>query len=278
MAAGSEANGGEVYAGVDIGSTTSKAVLIDGRSNMIAFAITDTLFDRNASGERVVGMALEKAGVGKAELARVCATGYGRKAFGMADDDVPEIMCHGNGTLAMHPGVRTIIDIGGQDSKVIRIDSSGSVSKFEMNDKCAAGTGRFFEVLSRRLLNIPMDELDELSLQSENPCAISSTCTVFAESEIVSYLSQGVPVGDISMGLLQAIARRVFSMGNQSIGFEPDIVFTGGLARSEAVRRALEERIGKEVQTVEEPQIPAALGAALYAKAAQERKKEVEGE
>lgn len=269
-------HGRTVYAGVDIGSTTTKVALVDEGGALMGFAIVDTQFDRNASGEDALALALETSGIERGDIIRICATGYGRKVFKAADQDMPEIMCHGKGTVALMPQVRTIVDVGGQDSKVIRIDHNGLVSKFEMNDKCAAGTGRFFEVLSNRLLNVPMSELSSLSLKSTDPCPISSTCTVFAESEIVSYLSQGRDIADISMGLLNAIARRVYSMGAQTVGFEPLVVLSGGLGHSEAMRRALTEIIGSEVAVLETPQLPAALGAALYALESHMKEKEVQ--
>lgn len=256
-----------IFAGVDIGSTTSKAVLIDSNEDILGFAIIDTQHDRNASGEAVFQSVLKAAGKTKEDISCVYSTGYGRKAFKYSDRAFPEIICHAHGTVNLYPDVRTIIDIGGQDSKIISLDAAGIASKFEMNDKCAAGTGRFFEVLSNRLLNVPLDELGMLALKSKNPCQISSTCTVFAESEIVSYLSQGILIEDVAMGVLESIARRVWAMGSQTrMPFNPAIVVTGGLARNVALKRALKEKFKKEIETIENPQLPAALGAALIAK------------
>lgn len=256
-----------LYAGVDIGSTTSKAVLINETGDVIAFAIIDTKHDRNECGEEVLRMALAKVDKNYGDLKMVFSTGYGRRAFERSDKAVPEVICHARGTIHLYPSVRTIIDIGGQDAKLISIDSDGMVAKFDMNDKCAAGTGRFFEVLSRRLLNVPIDDLGPLALKSKNHVLLSSTCTVFAETEIVSYLSQGIPQEDIAMGILVAISRRIFGMGSQSqIEFKEPIVVTGGLAKNIALKTAFEEKLEKPIYLMENPQMQAALGVALMAR------------
>ena len=257
----------QVFAGIDIGSTTSKCALIDENEKLLEFSIMDTLYDRNLSGENEFQLSLKKAGLSESSIARIYTTGYGRDSYQKSDKSIPEIICHGRGTVKLHPTTRTIIDIGGQDSKIIELDEYGFVSKFEMNDKCAAGTGRFFEVLSGRLLNVPLDELGPLALSATNPCMISSTCTVFAESEIVSYLSQGVKIEDVAMGILESIARRIWSMGTQTrMRMQPDIILSGGLARNQALKQAFENKFGKQMVVLENPQMPAALGAALMAK------------
>ncbi len=209
---------------------------------------------------------LQAAGRKQEEIACVVSTGYGRRAFKSSDKVLPEIVCHAKGTFFLYPGVRTIIDIGGQDSKVIELEEDGTIAKFEMNDKCAAGTGRFFEVLSERLLDIQLDELGPLSLKSENPCMISSMCTIFAESEIISYLSEGKHKADIIAGMNFSVAKRVVAMGRAAgIHFQEPIVFTGGVAKNAGMKRSFEEILGKSVITIDEPQSPAALGAAVYA-------------
>jgi predicted CoA-substrate-specific enzyme activase len=180
---------------------------------------------------------------------------------------LPEIVCHAKGTKLLFPTVRTIIDIGGQDSKVIELDRDGGVIRFEMNDKCAAGTGRFLEVLTERILNLSLDELGPLALRSKQCCTLSSVCTVFAESEIISLLSEHKAKEDIAYGISKAIARRVIGMGaGGQISYNEPIVFSGGVARNIGVVKAIEEELGKEVVTPEEPQITAALGAAIFAK------------
>lgn len=255
------------FAGIDIGSTTSKAVVIDTEGEILGTAIVDTSWDRNGSGQEAMKLALEEAGRSADEIGMIYTTGYGRRNFEGTDKAIPEIVCHGTGTVKLYPGVRTIIDIGGQDAKIISVNERGQVSKFEMNDKCAAGTGRFFEVLSHRLLGVPIDALGPLAMEATDPCLISATCTVFAESEIVSYLTQGRSQADVAMGILESTARRIFAMGAQSQNaFAEPIVVSGGPAKNIALKKALEAKIGKPVILAERPQIEAALGAALMAK------------
>lgn len=255
-----------LFAGVDIGSTTSKCILIDENKDVKVFYKDYTEFDRNESGEKVLRGALEEIGAKLEDVKYIVSTGYGRKAFLKADLSIPEIIAHGTGTHAADPTARTIIDIGGQDSKVIELDEFGTVTKFEMNDKCAAGTGRFFEVLTHRLLGIEMDQLSDVMLQSTDPCAVSSMCTIFAESEIISYLSQKVPVPDVAAGTGRSIAKRVLAMGRSAqIAYEEPIVFSGGVANNEAITKMFSELLGKPVKALNLPQSTAALGAALRA-------------
>nr|MCU0599988.1 acyl-CoA dehydratase activase [Desulfobacterales bacterium] len=209
---------------------------------------------------------LEKTGATDKYIDYIVATGYGRKALGFAHEAVTEIMCHAEGTKFLYPGVRTIIDIGGQDSKVIELDDRGFIHKFQMNDKCAAGTGRLLEDLSTRILNIDIEELGPLALKSENPCILSSVCTVFAESEIVSYLSAKRSREDIALGLSRAIAKRVISMGRSAqIKYSVPISFSGGVSLNAGVVHAIEKELGKPVLVPENPQMTAALGAAVLA-------------
>jgi len=255
-----------IFAGVDIGSTTSKCILIDENKKMLAFHINFTGFNRNESGETVLKDALMKCNKTLDDIGYIVTTGYGRKAFERADKDIPEIIAHAVGTVEIMPSVRTIIDIGGQDSKVIEIDEKGIVSRFEMNDKCAAGTGRFFEVLTGRLLGIDMDELSDLMLKATKPCTISSMCTIFAESEIISYLSQGVPKEDIAAGMSLSIVRRIIGMGKAGqMKFKEPIVFTGGVAKNPAIIKNFSDLLEKPVMTIDIPQSTAAMGAALTA-------------
>ena len=262
-----------LYAGVDIGSTTTKCVLLDEEGREVSFAHIMTEFNRDLSGEKVLKEALDKVGAGFEDVAYIVSTGYGRKAFRRADEDTPEIMAHATGTIHLMPEVRTIIDIGGQDSKVISIDERGSVSRFEMNDKCAAGTGRFFEVLTHRLLGIEMDQLSDLIMKSEDPVEISSMCTIFAESEIISHLSQNTPVEDVAAGTGYSIARRIVNQGKGArIPFVEPIVFSGGAANNEGIRAIFEKLLGKKVIAIPRPQCTAAYGAALDALKAWKRK------
>ena len=258
---------GDLFAGVDIGSTTSKAALMNETGRILSFALLDTTFNRNQSGEDALTRALATAALDFDDLDMVVSTGYGRRSFKRAQKALPEIICHARGTMHLYPGTRTIIDIGGQDSKVIELGPMGQVEKFEMNDKCAAGTGRFFEVLTNRLLNISLEELGPLALKSKKHTVISSMCTIFAESEIISYLSEGVPSEDIAMGMLFSVAKRIISMGKQArIPFDEPIVFSGGVAKNIAAAGVLEELLGKRVVAIENPQQTAAVGAALCAR------------
>ena len=255
-----------LYAGVDIGSTTSKCILLDENGDEKAFGHIMTEFNRDVSGEKVLHEALDKAGANESDVAYVVSTGYGRKAFKRANKDIPEIIAHALGTEHIVPGVRTIIDIGGQDSKIIAVAENGTVERFEMNDKCAAGTGRFFEVLTHRLLGIEMDELSDLIIESKHPIEISSMCTIFAESEIISHLSQETSVADIAAGTGYSIARRIMSQAKAArIPMTEPIVFSGGAANNEGIRRVFEDLIGKEVIRIDRPQCTAAMGAALRA-------------
>ena len=256
-----------MFTGIDIGSVTTKAVIVDEREQIAAFSLTRTSADRHSSGEAVLELALEKAGRSQAAIKYIVSTGYGRRSFTLANKALPEIVCHARGTRFLFPTTRTIIDIGGQDSKIIELDEQGMVGKFEMNDKCAAGTGRFLEVLTERILNIDLEELGPLALKYKNPCILSSVCTVFAESEVISYLSENRAKEDIAYGLNKAIARRVIGMGaSGQISYKEPIVFSGGVAKNIGVAKAIEEELGKKVITPQEPQITAALGAAILAK------------
>ncbi|MFC2019263.1 acyl-CoA dehydratase activase [Chloroflexota bacterium] len=256
-----------IFAGIDIGSVTTKAVLLSEKEAILAFAMAPTSFDRNQSGEAVLELALQQSGKPRSEIGFTIATGYGRRSFNAVDKVTPEIICHAKGTHFLIPDAKTIIDIGGQDSKIIEMSTDGMVVKFEMNDKCAAGTGRFLEVLTERILNTPLEDLGPLSLKANNPCTLSSVCTVFAETEIISLLSEKKAKEDIAYGMHLAIAKRVISMGSGAqIRYEEPIVFTGGVARNIGVAKAIEEVLAKEIIIPEQPQITAALGAALAAK------------
>jgi predicted CoA-substrate-specific enzyme activase len=256
-----------VFAGIDIGSVTTKAVIVNERGEIAAFSMLSTSYDRGKSGAEVLDLALAKIQKLGDGIKYIVSTGYGRRAFTSSDKVLPEIVCHAKGTKLLFPAVRTIIDIGGQDSKVIELDKGGGIVRFEMNDKCAAGTGRFLEVLTERILNLSLDELGPLALKSKQGCTLSSVCTVFAESEIISLLSEHKTKEDIAYGISKAIAKRVVGMGaGGQIGYSELIVFSGGVAKNIGVVKAIEEELGKEVVTPEEPQITAALGAAIFAK------------
>jgi len=255
-----------MFAGIDVGSATTKAVLLSKDMRTLSFSVIPTGHDFNLSGNKVLESALQKIGKSRNCVEYLVSTGYGRRSLLIHDKVLPEIICHAKGTNHLFPKSKTIIDIGGQDSKVIELDDEGNVVRFEMNDKCAAGTGRFLEVLSG-ILEVDIKDLGLLSIRSKNPCVLSSVCTVFAESEVISYLSHGKAREDICAGLSRAIAKRVISMGRAAqIAYEKEIVFSGGVAKNIGVVRAIEQELGEKVLVPKEPQITAALGAAIFAK------------
>ena len=259
-----------LVAGVDVGAATAKAViLLDGK--IAGQAVIPTGDRVVVAAEKVTQLALEKAGLWREnlELNRcfdyVISTGYGRHSVPFANKAVTEIICHAKGAHFLLPSARTIIDIGGQDSKAIGLDEKGNVSNFVMNDKCAAGTGRFLEVMAQ-VLGISIEDLGPIALTSKSPCQISSTCTIFAESEMVSLRAEGKPREDLIAGIVKAVSSRVAVMA-RAVGFRKDVVFTGGVAKNIGVKKALEEEIGIEIIVPAEPQTMGALGAALLAKA-----------
>lgn len=250
-------------AGIDIGSTTTKAVILEG-DKILAFHLEPTGANAKETGDRVLAFALQEAGIDLADLGAVVATGYGRISVSFARRRVTEITCHGRGASAIFPGTRTVIDIGGQDSKVIRLDAGGMVNDFIMNDKCAAGTGRFLEVMTR-VLEIKVADLSTLALKARKGAAISSTCTVFAESEVVGLIARGCPKEEIALGLCEAVAARLEGMVHR-VGLEGEVMLTGGVALNEGVRRALERRLRVKFRVPPQPQLVGAYGAALLAR------------
>jgi len=255
-----------MFVGIDIGSVTTKALILDEHKNILAFSLIPTGYNRHKSGEECLELALGKAGRSRDDIKSIVSTGYGRRSFTGSDKVLPEIICHAKGTKFLLPETRTIIDIGGQDSKIIELDGEGNIVRFEMNDKCAAGTGRFLEVLTERLLDLPLEELGPLSVKAKDPVTLTSVCTVFAETEIISLLSENQSKEDIAYGMHQAIAKRVISMGAAGqISYQEPIVFSGGVAKNIGVVKAIEEVLGKKVVVLKEPQITAALGAAIAA-------------
>ena len=191
------------------------------------------------------------------------STGYGRVSIAFADENVTEISCHGKGAHYFNPKIRTILDIGGQDSKAIRLDERGEVVDFVMNDKCAAGTGRFLEAIARTL-EIDISEVGPEALKSTEAIEITSMCTVFAESEVISLIANNKEKCDIANGICNAIANKAFSLMRR-VGLEPDFMMTGGVAKNPGVVRAVESRIGGKLYICPEPEIVGAVGAALYA-------------
>ena len=261
---GSDTNRRDLVAGVDSGSTTTKAVLLDGQRKMAGFAVLPTGADSRDASRAVLTKALAEIGAEPSDLAFVVATGYGREIASEAKGTVTEITCHARGVHALLEQVRTIIDIGGQDSKAIRIDGQGRVQDFAMNDKCAAGTGRFLEVMSRSL-GVPLQEMGERAGDAAKDIRVSSMCTVFAESEVVSLVAKGEKVEDILNGIHQAIADRVASLALR-VGLELPVAVTGGVAMNSGVVRALETRLEARISLPENPQLTGALGAAMIAR------------
>ena len=251
-------------AGIDIGAGTAKAVILENKE-IIASSIIPVSGNVNKAIDGVIAEALDKAGLSLPSLEYVVSTGWGRDAVSFANASTTEIICHASGVHFLVPRARTIVDIGAQDSKVIRVNDKGKVIDFVMNDKCAAGTGRFLEVMAH-VLGLKLEEMGPISLGSQNVCNISSTCTVFAETEVVSLRAQGKPVEDLIAGIHRAIANRVVIMGS-GINLEQETVFTGGVAKNIGVQKALEEVGGLKCIVPEEPQITGALGAALIAQA-----------
>ncbi len=252
---------GNYFAGVDIGSTMTKVVLIGGDTDTSIIGPTGPEHRKLAN--HVMEHALRQAGIDFTRVTCVVATGYGRINVPFADRQVTEITCHTKGLSSLLPSVRTIVDIGGQDSKGIRIDN-GKVGDFVMNDKCAAGTGRFLEIIAEAL-GVPLEKLGELSLAAEAPAVIGNMCTVFAEQEVISKLATGESVPNLVAGIHQAIAARVFSMVNK-IKIRPDVAITGGGAKNIGLVKALEAKFGFPVLVPPEPLITGALGAALIGK------------
>ncbi len=251
----------QVFAGVDIGSLTTKVVLIDGTGEVLGRARARSGYaGREVAGQLTKDL-LAELGLGLEQVGATVATGYGRITY-EADREVSEITCQARGIGRLFGNARTVIDIGGQDSKVIRLLPGGKVSDFAMNEKCAAGTGRFLEVMAGAL-EVPLEEMGRLALTARAAANISSVCTVFAESEVVSHVAAGAPKPDVLAGVCDAVAARVAAMTTRT-GVEAELVFTGGVARNQGVVAALSRQLGP-LLVPEEPELTAALGAALIA-------------
>jgi len=250
-------------AGVDVGSTQTKAVVIDEAKRIVGRSLMDTGANVTAAAEQAFLGALHSAGAREEEVEYVVGTGYGRYRVTFGNTQVTEISCHGRGAVEMFPGTRTVLDMGGQDTKAIRVGPSGEIVDFCMNDKCAAGTGRFLGAASSAL-DIPLDQLGPTALRAERPVPISTTCTVFAESEVLSWLGRGKKIEDILQGVHQSIALR--SMGLlRRVGVVEQVTFTGGVARNIGMIAALEKRLGFRMNVSEDSHFMGALGAALFA-------------
>lgn len=248
--------------GIDIGSTSSKAVILEDGIRVAARKVIEAGIGSEGP-DRVFADALSEAGITREEITRVMATGYGRMTFPGADDQASELSCHGKGIHYLIPEARVVIDIGGQDAKVMQINERGALLNFVMNDKCAAGTGRFLDVMAG-ILSVQTSELAELAAKAEEPLRISSVCTVFAESEVISHLAAGATRSDVAAGIHQSVAKRVAGLGNR-IGFRGPIAMSGGVALNAGVVRALEHELGKQIVTHPDAQLAGAYGAAILA-------------
>jgi len=277
-----------IYAGIDAGSRTIKIVLIDAdpapiasvsraytlrsgkppvvgqlvRGRVIAKGLTDQGVEQDKLTSELFERVLKDNGINKKDVAIIVATGYGRNAVSIADTTITEITCHAVGVRQLVPEAMTVIDIGGQDSKLMRLDRNGKVRDFAMNDRCAAGTGRFLEVVARRL-GVELDSLGRMAAKSRSPAAISSMCVVFAETEITGLLADGKAREDIVAGVQAAIANRIIAMAGRNIDLP--IIFTGGVAMVSGMDTALQSALGKTVTVSPDPQMTGALGAAILA-------------
>lgn len=249
-------------AGIDIGSITAKAAIVED-GGILGTKIIFTGYNAEAAGVKVYEDLLSESGLDKSSIAKIVSTGYGRNSVKFADKTFTEIMAHAAGAYLLNPKIRTIIDIGGQDSKAIALDEKGKVRNFVMNDKCAAGTGRFLEVMARAL-EVNLDEFGAMSLQSKLPSKISSLCTVFAESEVISLIARGEKRPDIIAGIHESIAARVSSMIAR-VGVAEPVMITGGVARNAGVVDALERKLGVKIAVSSYAQVNGAIGAAILA-------------
>ncbi len=254
-----------ITVGIDVGSITTKAAVVkDGE--VIADQVVMTGYNARLAGENLFDAILQECGLDRDGIDKIISTGYGRNSLAFADKAVTEITCHAAGSFYLNPEVRSVIDIGGQDSKAIAVSDSGSPLNFVMNDKCAAGTGRFLEVMARAL-EVDLDNFGDFSLKAQQSSSISSLCTVFAESEVISLIANGEKRENIVAGIHDAIAARVVTMANR-IGFTPKIMMTGGVAKNSGVVRALEQKIGHKIEVSEKSQVTGAIGAAILAQRA----------
>lgn len=252
-----------ICVGIDAGSRTIKVVVADSSSlNVVASGVADQGVRQAELAAQLFDRVLAESGLSRADVSRVVATGYGRNAVDIADTTVTEITCHAHGVRHGRPEARTVIDIGGQDSKLLRLEADGRVRDFAMNDRCAAGTGRFLEVVAARL-QVDLADLGSVALRASKPAAISSMCVVFAESEIIGLLAAGEKPENIVAGVQSAIASRITAMAGRNIS-DP-VVFTGGVAMIPGMDRALAAALGHDVITARNPQMTGALGAAILA-------------
>ncbi len=248
--------------GMDIGSASSKAVILKDGCEIAARCVVP-LGTGTAGPAQAYTNVFSKAGLEPEEIGYRVVTGYGRMKYDKADEQLSELSCHALGVHFLQPQVRTVIDIGGQDAKALQVSGNGRLLNFVMNDKCAAGTGRFLEVMAK-ILNVDIGQMGQISLEAEQEISISSTCTVFAESEVISRLSENGKIPDIVAGIHRSVAKRVAGMALR-IGCEPEVAMSGGVALNGGVVRAMEQELGMAVRVHPDCQLAGAVGAALYA-------------
>ena len=256
-------NGKGLYVGIDSGSTSTDVVILNEEQEIVSQVILPTGAGAAAGADRALEEALRQANLTREDLTAIVTTGYGRTAIQSGDKSITEITCHARGAFFLNPNVRTIIDIGGQDSKVIRIDDTGNVTNFVMNDKCAAGTGRFLELMARTL-ELSLEQMSEMGLTWKEDITISSMCTVFAESEVVSLIAQDKTAADIIHGLNESVAAKTCALVKR-VGGEGDYMMTGGVSKNKGVVDAIERRLGVKLCISDAAQLNGALGAALFA-------------
>jgi predicted CoA-substrate-specific enzyme activase len=250
------------FGGVDVGSLSADAVIMD-NGKIMTYSVLPTGGDSTGAAYKAMEAALGQAGLRLEDIAVTVATGYGRVNVPFAKENITEISCHARGAHWLFPSARTILDMGGQDCKAIRCDEKGKVADFAMNEKCAAGTGRYLEIIAE-VLEMGLEQIGPRSLEVKQEVGISSACAVFARSEVLSLIRKGVPPNDVLGGVHEAIVRRVHGL-IMRVGIEKDFIITGGIAKNIGVVRRLEEKMGLDVKIPEEPQMVGALGAALFA-------------
>lgn len=252
-----------MFAGIDIGSSTTNIVLINNKKEIEGYEIIQTSPNHKESAQKVLNLMCNKKGWSQSDFAYIVSTGYGRKNVDRTSKNVTEITCHARGARYYYPQARTILDIGGQDSKVIKIGVDGQVEDFIMNEKCAAGTGRFLEAMAR-VLDVSVDKMGKLSEQATKEVKLSSVCTVFAESEVISKIAEEHKIEDIIDGIHDSVCCRTVAILERAV-IKPVVVMTGGVAKNMGIIHKLEKYIEQKVFIPPEPQVIGALGAALIA-------------
>lgn len=249
--------------GVDVGSTQTKAVIMTGEHEILGRGLCPTGAKLAEAGQTAFNLAMDDSDFTESDVSFVVGTGYGRFNISFGDAQVTEISCHARGAVHLFPNTRSVLDIGGQDTKAIKVTDDGQVVDFNMNDKCAAGTGRFLGAASDAL-EIPLGDLGPLALTAKNPVKMTTTCTVFAESEILGWLAKGRRIEDVVMGVHNSIASRSVALLRRA-GIEPEVTFTGGVTRNTAMVELISGLVGSQVNTNEESHYCGAIGASLYA-------------